>query len=378
MDSRLGGNDPLAQRIRPPEILAQILHKNRDGIPGFLLRFHATEVIKVAATVKMTAQSFQRRCSVGRLYSYIRVSTDEQQGAMAQQERLVKAHADLLMAQHPELKPGAMFREMESAFSVPFRARPEGRTLWNLLTEGDHVVFARLDRGFRDLLDMEQSVRHWEARGITAHFLDIGLDTSTAAGRAMLQMLGVFAQFHSASLSERMRLSYKERLYYRGELPGNYGRILVKGPDGKAMMNRRTVAILRYAQWMRMKYRRRSRRRPDQWRSMAWDRILRRLRALLSVPKRRHWPKFLLYRRNLKSLLVDFRKFKYPCITGRWSAVALRYGICPVTWKLRDPPAETPRAAPAVPIRGSLIDDDQATSSCRPSGRWDFARQQHS
>ncbi len=90
-----------------------------------------------------------------------------------------------------------------SAYKKPFLTRPAGRRLSAVLTPGDHIVFSRLDRAFRNVRDALTTIETWQRRGIGIHFLDPQVDLSTAHGRAFLQMSAVWAEFSSALHSER-------------------------------------------------------------------------------------------------------------------------------------------------------------------------------
>ena len=85
--------------------------------------------------------------------------------------------------------------------------RPEGKRLNKSLRPGDHVVFPRLDRAFRDMYDLVDTIRMWEERKITVHFVEEGLDLSTPFGRAMMHIIGAIAQLHSEYTSERNKES---------------------------------------------------------------------------------------------------------------------------------------------------------------------------
>jgi DNA invertase Pin-like site-specific DNA recombinase len=92
-----------------------------------------------------------------------------------------------------------------SAYSNPLVERPSGAKLDSELREGDHVVFARLDRVWRSTLDMAKTWEDWKKRGITVHFADTSLDSSTASGEALMELLAVFAKWESADSSERVK-----------------------------------------------------------------------------------------------------------------------------------------------------------------------------
>src|ERR1700741_2799989 len=59
----------------------------------------------------------------------------------------------------------------------------------------------RLGRSLRDLLDVLSELH---AKGVDLYLHQQGLDTSTPSGRAMFQMLGVFAEFERAMIRERV------------------------------------------------------------------------------------------------------------------------------------------------------------------------------
>src|SRR5699024_8981891 len=70
---------------------------------------------------------------------------------------------------------------------------------------GGRGVGARLDRLGRSLPDALRTVQELTERGIGLKALDVELDTSTAAGRLMLKMLLVLADWERDLLRERTR-----------------------------------------------------------------------------------------------------------------------------------------------------------------------------
>ena len=59
------------------------------------------------------------------------------------------------------------------------------------------------DRLARNVLDLERIVAQLNERGAFLRATEQPIDTSTPAGKAFLQMLGVFAEFETALRSER-------------------------------------------------------------------------------------------------------------------------------------------------------------------------------
>jgi DNA invertase Pin-like site-specific DNA recombinase len=70
--------------------------------------------------------------------------------------------------------------------------------------EIDMVAAWSVDRLGRSLLDLLAFLRDLHAKGVDLFLHQQGLDTSTPSGRAMYQMLGVFAEFERAMIRERV------------------------------------------------------------------------------------------------------------------------------------------------------------------------------
>jgi DNA invertase Pin-like site-specific DNA recombinase len=70
--------------------------------------------------------------------------------------------------------------------------------------EVDMVAAWSVDRLGRSLIDLLDFLRELHAKGVDLFLHQQGLDTSTPAGKAMFQMLGVFAEFERAMIRERV------------------------------------------------------------------------------------------------------------------------------------------------------------------------------
>jgi DNA invertase Pin-like site-specific DNA recombinase len=70
--------------------------------------------------------------------------------------------------------------------------------------EFDLVATWSVDRLGRSLTDLLSILQHLKAKGVDLFLHQQGLDTSTTAGRAMFQMLGVFAEFERGIIKERV------------------------------------------------------------------------------------------------------------------------------------------------------------------------------
>ncbi len=145
----------------------------------------------------------------GRVFGYRRVShldsVESGLGLNAQQRRN-DAYIQRLLNSHPGLRHGANYvDEGVSAFKNPFRQRQQGKLLDQQLQSGDHVVFARLDRAWRSIMDMMETLKDWEQRGIHVHFVDIGLDSTSLMGQLSIRLMCVLAEWESESTSIRTK-----------------------------------------------------------------------------------------------------------------------------------------------------------------------------
>ena len=70
--------------------------------------------------------------------------------------------------------------------------------------EIDMVAAWSVDRLGRSLMDLLALLKELHAKGVDLFLHQQGLDTSTPSGRAMFQMLGVFAEFERAMIRERV------------------------------------------------------------------------------------------------------------------------------------------------------------------------------
>jgi DNA invertase Pin-like site-specific DNA recombinase len=81
--------------------------------------------------------------------------------------------------------------------------REELRIVLDFLREGDVLMVTRVDRLARSIGDLQDIVRAVRARGASLKATEQPIDTSTAAGKCFLDMLGVFAEFETNLRRER-------------------------------------------------------------------------------------------------------------------------------------------------------------------------------
>jgi DNA invertase Pin-like site-specific DNA recombinase len=100
--------------------------------------------------------------------------------------------------------------------------RTELDTLLAFLRKGDTLVVTRIDRLARSVADLQDVVRELKAKGAHLKATEQPIDTSTAAGKAFLDMLGVFAEFETNLRRERQMegiTKAKAEGVYKGRKP---------------------------------------------------------------------------------------------------------------------------------------------------------------
>ena len=138
---------------------------------------------------------------------YARVSTDDQDTAI-QVEALKRAGCTVIR------------REKVSGASLQGRA--ELAAIMEFIREGDTLVVTRVDRLARSIGDLQLVVGRLRERGALLQATEQPIDTSTAAGKAFLDMLGVFAEFETNLRRERQMegiAKAKAAGLYRGRKP---------------------------------------------------------------------------------------------------------------------------------------------------------------
>jgi DNA invertase Pin-like site-specific DNA recombinase len=122
------------------------------------------------------------------LYGYARVSSTDQ--SLAVQEDALKA-------------AGCQTIRSEKVSGTSREGRTELAVLLDFIRKGDTLVITRIDRLARSIGDLQDIVRVLRAKGAMLKATEQPIDTSTAAGKCFLDMLGVFAEFETNLRRER-------------------------------------------------------------------------------------------------------------------------------------------------------------------------------
>lgn len=125
------------------------------------------------------------------LVGYARTSTTDQKAGLEAQLRDLKA-AGCTKVFHEEISSIAA-------------TRPQLNAALEYVREGDVLVVTKLDRLARSVADLVSIQAGLTAKGVDLRILSMNLDTSTAMGKLMVNVLGSIAEFERELMLERQR-----------------------------------------------------------------------------------------------------------------------------------------------------------------------------
>jgi len=111
-----------------------------------------------------------------------------------------------------------IFREQVSSVA----SRPQLDAALDFCRQGDTLVVTKLDRLARSTKHLGEIVEAVRAKGVHLRVLDLGIDTGTATGELVLNLLGAVAQFERQMMLERQRegiAKAKAEGKYKGRAP---------------------------------------------------------------------------------------------------------------------------------------------------------------
>ncbi|ELO57398.1 putative resolvase protein [Salmonella enterica subsp. enterica serovar Enteritidis str. 561362 9-7] len=140
------------------------------------------------------------------LYGYARVSTSDQD--LTLQTQILRA-------------AGCEIIRAEKASGSGRTGRSELQLLLEFLRPGDTLMVTRVDRLARSIKDLQDIVYALNQQGVTLRATEQPVDTRSAAGKAFLDMLGVFAEFETNLRRERQMegIAAAKARGYTGEEP---------------------------------------------------------------------------------------------------------------------------------------------------------------
>ena len=122
------------------------------------------------------------------IYGYARVSTQEQE---------LGRQLDILNKMGAEL----IIEEKESGKNID--DRPKFKALLELLQEGDTLIVESISRLSRSVYDFLTVIRELDSKGVTVISAKENIDTSTPAGRFMMNVFASLYQMEREMMKER-------------------------------------------------------------------------------------------------------------------------------------------------------------------------------
>lgn len=164
------------------------------------------EIRKILKRQDMPPESFEPPTRQPLAFGYQRCSHQDSADTrigLNTQTHAIEAWYQVVKEEHG-IEWGKIYEDAAvSATKKHFYERPEGGKLNRQLRRGDHVIFAKFDRAFRNTQDCIQTLDDWDRRGVIVHFADLKVDRSTAAGKFMIQIIAACAEMEAACISER-------------------------------------------------------------------------------------------------------------------------------------------------------------------------------
>ena len=124
--------------------------------------------------------------------------------------RVSKLDGQDTATQKQALKAAGVDRIFEEKASGGRWDRPQLHRAIEQLREGDVFVVWKLDRLSRSLKDLLTLIEQIDASGAGFRSLTEAIDTTTPAGRMMMQMVGSFAEFERSMIRERTKAGLEE------------------------------------------------------------------------------------------------------------------------------------------------------------------------
>jgi DNA invertase Pin-like site-specific DNA recombinase len=176
-----------------------------------------------------------------RVAIYSRVSTDHQ--TTENQERELQAIAErigwtVVKVYRDQGVSGAKSRQDRPAFDA--LCKDASRRQFDLIAAWS------VDRLGRSLQDLVGFLTEIHALGVNLFLHQQGVDTTTPAGKALFQMMGVFAEFERAMIQERVKAGL-QRAKAQGKVLGRPSTQLEKVEAIKAGLRAGSVGIIKLA-----------------------------------------------------------------------------------------------------------------------------------
>jgi DNA invertase Pin-like site-specific DNA recombinase len=146
--------------------------------------------------IAVPAKSIRKR-------TFVKARKSDGAGLLLGYARVSKGDEQTNTLQTKALRAAGCRRLFEEAASGGRWDRPELHRLLDQLRDGDTLVVWKLDRLSRSLKDVLHIMERIAKAGAGFRSITENIDTTTPAGRMMMQMVGAFAEFERAMIRER-------------------------------------------------------------------------------------------------------------------------------------------------------------------------------
>ena len=174
---------------------------------------------------------------------YCRISTQEQ-AETANDRSSIDSQEDICR-KWLDVKGYELYKVYTDTKSGRNIDRPELQKLVSESSKFDLVVSTRLDRISRSIKDFQNLIEVLDENGVAINFANEEIDTTTLMGKAMRNILMVFAEFESDMVSKRTReqriAAEKEGYWMGGYVPLGYDR-----EDGTLKKNEEEAVLVNY------------------------------------------------------------------------------------------------------------------------------------
>lgn len=198
------------------------------------------------------------------VYGYVRVSTLQQANDGDSLETQLKQIHSYAVLKGYEISPENFVTERGVSGSVELEKRPEGAKLFEVLQDGDILIFSKLDRAFRNTRNALNTLHSLKERGVSVHFIDLGGDvTNDGIGSVIFTILSAFATFERERIATRIR-EVKQLQKADGKFLGGLPKFGYQVEDAKVIkddaqqliiremrdMRRRGMSLRRISKWV--------------------------------------------------------------------------------------------------------------------------------
>lgn len=138
----------------------------------------------------------------GKVYSYCRVSSDEQASGQSLEFQL-KSHLSWAEHHKQDLPKSHQFSDVESGGEGKQEKRKQQQALLAMVQPGDSILVSKIDRWSRDIVWGVQSLRELNRNGIKVLFLEDAVKDNSDSNSFILNMMLAVAEQERARIKER-------------------------------------------------------------------------------------------------------------------------------------------------------------------------------